>query len=73
MLRNPTMYLKGCGNLLKLSAPSALQFSRIILDFLSGGNTVYENVKKYFLSQAMAIGKWFLSSRKKELQNLPKY
>lgn len=40
------MDFKGCGNLLKLSTPSALEFSRIILD-VSGGN-IYENLKVRF-------------------------
>lgn len=42
------MDFKGCGNLLKLSEPSALEFSRIIFDVVSGGNTVYENLKVRF-------------------------
>lgn len=41
------MDFKGCGNLLKLSAPSALEFSRIILDVVSSGN-IYENLKVRF-------------------------
>lgn len=46
MLRDLRMDFKGCGNLLKLSTPSALEFSRIILD-VSGGN-IYENLKVRF-------------------------
>lgn len=39
------MDFKGYGNILKLSAPYAFEFSRIILDVISGRNTVYKNWK----------------------------
>lgn len=47
MLKDLRMDFKGCGNLLKLSTPSALELSRIILDVVSGGN-IYENFKVKF-------------------------
>lgn len=71
MLRDLRMDFKGYGNFLKLSTLSAPEFSRIIVDALRGGNTVYENLKVRF-KPGYEGWELLLEHQEKELQNLSK-